>query len=302
MKKNLRQLFGLLCLVILVQAGFLTLSTPVFAPTTEVRVLGATATEQVELDNLVSYDLPNDVQNKVQANGYLVKNLGTDQIITGQQFNNSLPVASLTKLMTIWTALQHVSLEDTVTVPTGGLISVSPSLGLVGGDQVKVDDLVHACLVGSANDAADLLGKFVTERTDLPFTELMNQQVVELGMTESRFSNPMGFDSIVNYSSAKDLAILVTRLDELGIFEDTQDASEYRFTSLTGRVYTIQATNKLIAQYPDLLAVKTGYTNLALGSMINILRDDNQRWLIIVIGSPDRESDTLELRRQVLAR
>lgn len=302
MKTILRQLIGLICLLILAQAGVLTLARPVYAPTGEVRILGATITEQDELDNLVNYELPNEPTNNVQAAGYLVKNLATDQIIAGEQFSNSLPVASLTKLMTIWTALQHVGLADTITVPNGELISVSPSLGLVAGDEVLVKDLVQACLVGSANDAADLLGKFVAQKTDLPFSELMNQQVTELGMVGSRFSNPMGFDSVVNYSSAKDLALLVTELDKRGVFADSSAASAYQFTSREGRTYSVQATNRLIGQYPDLLAVKTGYTNLALGGMINILKAGEERWLIIVIGSPDREADTLKLRQLVLAR
>lgn len=302
MKKILRQLIGLVCVVMLIEAGVLTLSKPVFAPTAEVRILGATVTEQEELENLVSYELDPGPTANVQAASYLVKNLDTDQIITGKQFQNSLPVASLTKLMTIWTALQHVNPNDVVTVPSGDIVSVSPSLGLVPGDKVLVKDLVQACLVGSANDAADLLGEYVADKTNLPFNELMNQQVTELGMTSSRFSNAMGFDSVVNYSSAKDLALLVGELDKEGIFTTSGDATGYRFTSELGKEYYVQATNKLISKYPDLMAVKTGYTNLALGSMINILKSENDRWLIIVIGSPDRESDTLKLREQVLSR
>ncbi len=302
MKKILRQFIGLVCVAMLIEAGVLTLSKPVFAPTAEVRILGATVTEQEELENLVSYELDPGPTANVQAASYLVKNLDTDQIIAGEQFQNSLPVASLTKLMTIWTTLQHANPNDVVTVPSGDIVSVSPSLGLVPGDKVLVKDLIQACLVGSANDAADLLGEHVAEKMNLPFNELMNQQVTELGMTSSRFSNAMGFDSVVNYSSAKDLALLVGKLDKEGIFTTSGDATGYRFTSELGKEYYVQATNKLISKYPDLLAVKTGYTNLALGSMINILKTENDRWLIIVIGSPDRESDTLKLREQVLSR
>lgn len=302
MKSFLRQLAGLASLLILIQIGFLTLSQSVFAPTTDVKILGATAFEQNELNNLVIYELNSETNLNVQAASYLVMNLETEQIIAGEQFQNSLPVASLTKLMTVWTVLQHTEPNEEVTVPAIDLISVSPSLGLVAGDKVLVKDLIQASLIGSANDAADLLGEYVANKLDLPFNELMNQEVQRLGMRESRFSNAMGFDSVVNYSSAKDLALLVKKLDEKGIFSDSSQANLYSFTSKQGRLYSVQATNKLIAQYPDLKAVKTGYTNLALGSMINILEKDGQRWLLIVIGSPDREADTLELRRQALNR
>jgi serine-type D-Ala-D-Ala carboxypeptidase (penicillin-binding protein 5/6) len=284
--------------------GSTALANPALAPTANIKILGATSAEQNELGNFVSFPVPEQTnQPTILAASYLVQNLETDQIIAGEQFDNSLPVASLTKLMTIWTALEHADLTEEVTVANVAANSkISPSLGLVNNDKVLVEDLINSILVGSANDAANLLGAHVSQKLNLPFSELMNQEAIELGLTHSRFSNPMGFDSVSNYSSAKDLSKLVKALNQKEIFKLPSHSNNYAFTSELGNKYSITATNKLISQYEDLSAVKTGFTNLALGSMINILRAADQDWLIIVIGSPDREADTLRLREQVLAR
>ena len=67
-------------------------------------------------------------------------------------------------------------------------------------------------------------------------------------------------------------------------------------------MYKISATNQLLEKYPDLEAIKTGYTEQAQGSMINLLKTPNTNYLIIVLGSPNREADTLKLREIILAK
>ncbi len=282
--------------------GSLLLTEPAFAPTKEIRILGANITEQQQMANLISYDLSPAEANGVEAASYLVEDYSNKQILTGKHIDNSLPIASLTKLMTVWTVLEHAETTEIVTISDTDLIQVSPSLGLIPGDQVLVKDLLEAVLIGSANDASNVLGGYISRKVELPFGELMNQEAVELGMKNSRFSNPIGFDSVVNYSSARDLAILVHRLDERGLFAQSAKATKYEFTSKLGNQYSIIATNKLTNLYPDLQAVKTGYTNLALGAMINFLETPKGKLLLIVIGSPDRENDTLRLRKQYLER
>ncbi len=302
MSKHVSRFAALIAGMLLPIIGSLLLTEAAFAPTNQVQILGATIAEQKELDNLVSYDLSQPDPQGIKAASYLVEDYNSGQVLAGEQIDNSLPIASLTKLMTVWTALEHTQLEEIIEVSPSDQINVSPSLGLIAGDKVMVKDLIQSILVGSANDAANVLGGYVSRKLDLPFSELMNQEAVQLGMKNSRFSNPMGFDSAVNYSSARDLALLVRKLDEQGLFEDSSKATNYHFESTLGNTYSVQATNKLTSLYSDLQAVKTGYTNLALGAMINFLDTGGGKKLLIVIGSPDREGDTLQLRKQFLDR
>lgn len=275
---------------------------PAFAPTADIKILGASITEQEAIDNFVSFDISEQTDLDVRAASFLVSDLTSGQIILGKQFDSSLPIASLTKLMTVWTVLQHTEPEEVVTVPNTQFETTSPSLGLTVGDKIKVKDLVKSTLVGSCNDAASVLADYVSRKVNLPFDELMNQEAQNLGMKHSRFSNPMGFDSAANYSSAKDLLILVQKLNETRIFNSTSRAQSYTFQSELGKNYRTNATNKLITQYENIFAIKTGFTNLSLGSMITIVKTTDHQYLLIVIGSPDREGDTLKLRQQVMSR
>lgn len=281
----------------------LTISMPVLSPTMEVNILGASKSESEELRNFVSYQLSNAPSDtKLQAAGYEVLNLSTGAIVIKNHGDIPLPIASLTKLMTAWVTLKHGSLSDIYVVQSGDLEGTSPSLNLRTGDEVKVEDLLKAMLIGSNNDAAKALAGYVSKKTDLKFVDLMNQEAKSIGMISSRYNNPIGFDSNTNYSSAEDIALLVQALLPSNVFEQTSKKSSYSFESLQGRSFTTTATNKLIDKYSDLYAIKTGFTNTALGSMVNLVKHNDQTYLLIVIGSPDREADTLELRNLVINR
>lgn len=279
-------------------AGF---ANPVFAPVKSVKILGANSWENSQIQEMQSYTLDDQINPPdIKSTSYLVKNLTTDQILYKKYSHNPLPIASLTKLMTAWVVLKHGSLDDTYTITNSDTENISPVLGLRIGDTVKVNDLVHALLIGSANDSAMALGGYIKSKTGKDISTLMNAEAKNLGLSDSRYQNPIGFDSDNNYSSAEDVALLVKKLKETGIFVTTQRANSYSFKSAEGKPYEISATNKLIAKYNDLNAVKTGFTNLALGSMVTTLTLNGEEYLIVVIGSSDREGDTLLFRKLIL--
>lgn len=285
-------IFFLLSLIILI-----TLPATVFAPTSAIKLLGANPDEQKELNNFSFFETPEDTQQtKVLATSYLIMDLDNLQTISQKRSDSSLPIASLTKLITSYVVLTYGDLDDEYQITSQDLLSVSPSLGLKLGEKIKVKNLLQGMLIGSCNDAALSLSHYVGQKTSKEFSELMNEEAKKIGMNNSRFSNPMGFDSGTNYSTAHDLAKLVEVLYSKQIFTDTWRANSYQFTTETGVVHKTNATNVLISKYPDLKAIKTGFTNLSLGSMITVLEKEGKQYLIILIGSPDREGDTLKLR------
>jgi serine-type D-Ala-D-Ala carboxypeptidase (penicillin-binding protein 5/6) len=280
----------------------LGIALPVLSPTTEVSILGASQSETEELRNFVSYQIPaNQNDTKLQAAGYEILDISDGSILIKDHTDIPLPIASLTKLMTAWVTLKYGSLNDAYIVQASDIESISPSLNLKVGDEVKVKDLLNAMLIGSNNDSAKALAGYVSKKTNQKFVDLMNQEAKTLGMKSSRYNNPIGFDSNTNYSSVDDIALLVEALLPTGVFDQTSKEANYSFESLSGKVFTTSATNKLIDKYPDLYAIKTGFTNTALGSMVNLLKHNDRTYLLIVIGSPDRETDTLELRNLVIS-
>lgn len=290
----------LLTIIIIYTLSF-SVAVPALSPTMDVNVLGTSEVGDYQLENFISYQTPEKPYDKnLLAAGYGIINLTEQRIILKNHSDIPLPIASLTKLMTAWVTLKYGSLQDSYTIKATDIESTKPSLNLTVGDQVLVQDLINAMLIGSNNDSAKALAGYVEEKTNFKFTDLMNQEATKLGMKNSRYSNPIGFDSNTNYSSVEDISLLVKALIPTNVFEATSRRTAYSFTSISGKSYNTTATNKLIEKYPDLSAIKTGFTNTALGSMVNLLKYNDQTYLLIVIGSPDREADTLELRNLVI--
>ncbi len=276
------------------------IANPALAPTKQISILGASDSERAQLADFSSYSLDaNQEPEKIQAASYLIKNLNNGSIVLKKYSHNPLPMASLTKLMTAWVVIKHGSLGDTYKISADDQLNISPALGLVKDDEVKVSDLFNSMLIGSANDAATALGNYVSLKSGKPIAEVMNEEAKNIGLADSRFQNPVGFDSVSNYTSSEDIVILVEQLLKVNAFSESKRAQEYSFESLKGRTYQVNATNKLINNYSDLSAIKTGFTNTALGSMVTILNYENEDYLIIIIGSPDREKDTLSLRNYI---
>ncbi len=231
----------------------------------------------------------------VTAQSFLVFDLGNGETLFARNPSEKLNIASLTKLMTGLVAYNLLDLNKNFIVSGQDTLNVAPSLGLLPGDEVKALDVFNAMLIGSTNDAALALADFTTRGTDEDFVALMNSQARVLGMQNSHFSNPMGFDSQYNYSTAEDLKILMGVTEKLSVFTDLGRRASYAFFG-TQKKYSVQATNKLLAGHPDIQAIKTGSTPAAGETMATKIKAGQNDIIIIVLKSKDREGDTLKLK------
>jgi len=164
-----------------------------------------------------------------------------------------------------------------------------------------VNDLFNSMLIGSANDAAQALGAYLTNAHSQPMISIMNETAQELGMDSTHYAGPIGFDSDQNYSTASDLKLLVEQVRSLPLLSALDRKESYSFVSETGHAYSIRATNTLLAGDPEIHAIKTGFTDEAKGAMITAVYHDNKKFVIIVLGSTQREQDTKLLKSQVIA-
>jgi D-alanyl-D-alanine carboxypeptidase len=236
----------------------------------------------------------------IRAKSFLVYDTESGLALAEQNTDSSLPIASLTKLMTAYVAYQNVSLRQTIIINSGDQLDTSPALNLRSGDAVELQDLFNAMLVGSANDAAQAVANHTAKLTGKKFTTLMNDAASQLGMTGTRFSNPLGFDSETNYSTAADIQRLVQAIKQYPAFSLHARSGSYAFTSEQGTSYSVRATNKLVGTDREVYAIKTGYTEEALGAMVTEIRHNGHSFIIIVLASPDREEDTLKLKREIV--
>lgn len=239
--------------------------------------------------------------SEVKADSFLIYDINSKNIIASRNPDTAVAIASLTKLMTAYVVQKYGKLNDTWAINSASVNNIHPILGLNIGDKVLVGDLVNSILIGSANDAAQSLGEYLSTKQREPMIDIMNKEASLLGMNSTHYENPIGFDSEQNYSTANDLRILVDKTRELALFSDLDRKQSYSFTSETGLTYSVKATNTLIGTDPEIHAIKTGFTDEAKGAMINAVYHDNKKFVIIVLGSTQREKDTKILKQQVIS-
>ena len=237
----------------------------------------------------------------VSAQGYLVFDLATGRTLLQKNPSQKFAIASLTKLMTALVAYKNSDLSQTFAISGRDTLNVKPDLGLVLGDRVKALDIFNSMLIGSCNDAALALADYTSAVSGTDFVSLMNKQAASLGMASTSYQNPMGFDNSGNYSTAEDLKLLITAAQQLSAFTDLGRRTNYQFTGSLGRTYYAAATNKLIEKYPDIQAIKTGFTNEANGAMAVKVGISGQEVVILVLDSKNREGDTLKLKAALLS-
>lgn len=235
--------------------------------------------------------------SRISAKSFIAFDLDTGQTLLEKNPDEKLGIASLTKLMTALVAYKELNLNQTINIEKKGLVNVSPVLHLKEGDRVRILDLFNAMLIGSANDAAQVLAESTEDKTGAKITDLMNSEAGSLEMAGSLFSNPVGFDSVNNYSTASDLKKLILQTQKFSAFTDIGRRNKYDFISDSGTHYKITATNRLLNQAPNIYAIKTGFTERSGGSMATKIILGTTKIGLVVLGSENRENDTLELKK-----
>lgn len=230
-----------------------------------------------------------DVAPVVDAKAALLMDYDTGLILFEENAQIPLPMASLTKIMTAILILENHELDEVVQIQSNfrGLEGVR--IGLSQYEEMTVDNLLHALLIRSAGDAANALAEYHSGSVEA-FVEAMNQRALELQLYNTHFANPVGLDDNGHHASAYDLAQLTRYAMRLDVFRDIVKKSEATVSSTDGKfVYNFDSTNKLLGSYLNILGVKTGTTDAAGQSLINLARgSQGQEVIAIVLNSPDR--------------
>jgi D-alanyl-D-alanine carboxypeptidase (penicillin-binding protein 5/6) len=213
-------------------------------------------------------------------------------------------MASTTKLMTALLSLEEARPAEVFTAPGYDAMPAESRINLRAGERMTVHDLLEALLLESANDAAVDLAENIAGSREA-FVEQMNERADELGLDHTSYANPIGLDDPGNYSSARDLATLARTLLRKRRFARIVDSPEATLES-GSHERVVQNRNDLVAAYPWVNGVKTGYTSNAGNVLVgSAARGPRARVISVVMGEPTeaaRDADTLTLLRWGLDR
>lgn len=213
----------------------------------------------------------------------------------------SLPIASLTKLMTALVVRESLELDSVVTVPAGIKKIGGSKMGLLVGEKITVRNLLKGLLMSSGNDAAIALSEVISGNSET-FTELMNQKALALGLEQTHFSDPAGTQD-GNISSAFELAILSKQVFKDGFLQSVMREKENIVTSVDGKIkHTLSNTNHLLGTdiSERIIAGKTGTTPLAKECLIAFIgQTGNRTTMAILLGSQNRYGEMKDLIRWI---
>lgn len=232
---------------------------------------------------------------QLSAKSVLALDLNSGTILYSKNLDEQLPIASLTKLMTALVVMKNKNLTDTIIVGKRDQGVIGNNAGLVAGEILTVDSLLHALLISSSNDAAVTLADGIVE-DQTKFADLMNAQAKSMGLNNTHFANPVGWDSDENYSTTLDLVKIVKEFLKNESLKKIVQIKQMNISSVDGkRIHELLTTNKLLLENPEVVGIKTGFTSKAFGNLIILTNHQSSQVLTIVLGSENREQDTREL-------
>jgi D-alanyl-D-alanine carboxypeptidase (penicillin-binding protein 5/6) len=206
------------------------------------------------------------------------------------------PIASTTKLMTAYLALDQLPLDKELTVPPYAAGPAESTAGLMEGEHLTVRDLLTAMLLPSANDAAETVAVGIGG-TESDFVGEMNDAAADLGLERTSYANPIGLDDPDNYSTASDLATLALKLRENPTFRHIVRRPEATLKS-GSMERVLETTNTLLLSDPSVDGVKTGHTLGAGYVLVASAKRKGIPLLSVVLGAPseaERDADTERL-------
>ncbi|MBY6242516.1 D-alanyl-D-alanine carboxypeptidase family protein [Methylosinus sp. Sm6] len=222
----------------------------------------------------------------------VVIDVASGQILEQEQPTQSWYPASLTKLMTVYVALDAVRSGrlsyDTPLVVSPRAVSMAPSkMGFPPGSEVTLRHALVMLMVKSANDVAVTIAEGVSGSVE-GFADEMNRASAKLGMRESYWVNPNGLPDERQVTSARDLALLGRAL----LVEFPESAGFFNIGAMKFGNQIHPTHNGLLGRYPGADGMKTGFTCPAGYNLVASATHGGQKLIAVVLGAPSAAART----------
>lgn len=245
------------------------------------------------LEPVSSFDL--------QTPSYLLMEASTGQVILEQNADETRPVASVTKLMTLLLVLEAL---DAGTVSLTDSIVCSSNAAGMGGSQALLDagsaypleDLLKSTIVASANDSAVALAEHLAG-TEANFVERMNRRAAELGLTQTVYQNCTGLPAEGQHTTARDVANLSRQIGRHPLYYQYSTLWMDALEHPGGRTTDLVNTNRLVRFFEGCDGYKTGSTDEARYCISATAQKDGMRLIAVLLGTPASQTRFNEARK-----
>lgn len=228
-------------------------------------------------------DKKNIGEIKIEAKAGLVVDLNSEEILFEKNSNKPLPLASLTKIMTAVVASEYLNPKDIVNIDENG-------------NQNTFQELLDTMLVSSNNDSANTIAKAAGYKisnlleTDPVgvFVKKMNQKGKDLGLKNTTFYNPTGLDLDLENAGATGSAYDFYKLLKYALEQNISSINKTRNDHVYVNGSSTRNTNSIVSDLPNIIASKTGLTDLAGGNLAVVIDPGlNKPFVLIALGSSE---------------
>ena len=184
-------------------------------------------------------------------------------------------------------------------VPSYYLEEDGSSLGLLKGEEVSIETLLHGMMLCSGNDAANALAELTAG--SLPrFIQDLNQTLAQIGCTKTRFCNPHGLHHEEHVTTARDMAIITAQALKNPKFRSIVCKRSYPKPKNNKAPETeIKQSNRLLQEdspffYSKAIGVKTGFTSQAKNNLVAAAEHEGRTLIAVLMGCEKREDRYLD--------
>jgi D-alanyl-D-alanine carboxypeptidase len=223
------------------------------------------------------------------ASAYVAVDFDSGSVIAEKNLDKKTSIASITKIMTAVVALDLADSNEVFTVTAKASKIIPTKIGVVPGQKMSVSELLHAALLTSANDAVQVIADGIDKKYgDGTFVASMNDKAKILGLKNTRFTNPQGFDDPEHYSSVSDIAVLIHyALTNYPLISDIVK-KDYHFLPADSnhKQFDLYNWNGLIGVYPETIGMKIGNTGRAGYTTSVVSERGGKKMIAVVLGAP----------------
>ncbi|ACV62892.1 Serine-type D-Ala-D-Ala carboxypeptidase [Desulfofarcimen acetoxidans DSM 771] len=233
----------------------------------------------------------NEAGLETTAEAAILMEANTGKILWSKQPDKELPMASVTKIMTMLLAVEavdagKVKLTDKITTSENAWNMGGSQIYLEPGEELSMEEMLISIAVGSANDACVAVAEHLGGSEEA-FVGMMNKKAKELGLAHTNFANTNGLPVENHYTSAHDMAMIIKEALRHPLF--VKVSSIYRY-DLRGGDFVLWNTNKLLKWYEGTVAGKTGWTNEAKYCLASAVERKGLRLIAVVLGTAEPKS------------
>ncbi|MDP3517789.1 MAG: D-alanyl-D-alanine carboxypeptidase family protein [Pseudohongiella sp.] len=237
----------------------------------------------------------------IAGSSYILIDAVTGHVVMEQNSDESLPPASLTKIMTAYVAEYEIdngnlSLDDQVFISERAWRTQGSKTFVDVNSYVRVEDLLRGIIIQSGNDASVAMAEHIAGSEEA-FADLMNQHARRLGMTNSYFVNSSGLDDTgqTNLMSARDLATLA----RVKILQHPVHYRMYSEREFTFNGIRQPNRNTLLFRDNTVDGMKTGWTTPAGYCLVASAQRDGMRLIAVVMGTASEEARAVEAQKML---